>query len=414
MQTSTIAPPTLTRWLSTIERERMLADTRILCDSPFTGRRVGTAGHARASAWLMQQFQQLGWEVSTQDFPLTMPVLEVSSPLQCIQYSTEGDLLRALHHRSEFCEHPRSAFSPELKQGMATRLSETTNYRDAWVVLEAVPPGSALTELAARLAAQGAVGLLAPLYPGSDGYLVKRVMAGTSVDLPGLSVRADLLPTLIGTQVQANAPLRSHQPAGQNIVAWLPGSDPDLANEPLVLGAHYDGVGDDPGGLRLPGATDNAAAVAVLLEVARRVKMLPDAPRRPLALIAFDAEEVGAQGSRAAAQRFSEQGLTPSLLNLDGAACLQESVWVEPGARTETLVQALDQAGRWFEIPLILGNIASDHRQFTAAGLAAVGLSVGAAKLHTPGDTIELVQPEALQQAATLLTATLWQVVFSK
>ncbi|MEO6892557.1 MAG: M28 family peptidase [Ktedonobacteraceae bacterium] len=253
------------------------------------------------------------------------------------------------------------------------------------------------------------MGLLAPLYPVTGGYLVKRVMAGIPVALPMLSVRADLLPTLVGTMVQAAAPIRPSLPEGQNIVAWLPGSDPQLAGEPLLLGAHYDGIGDDPGGLRLPGATDNAAAASVLLEVARMVKLLPEAPRRPLGLIAFDSEEVGAQGSRVAAQRFSEKGLTPSLLNIDGAACQNEAVWVEVGPQAEALVQALDQAGRWLDIPLILGNIASDHRQFMAAGLPALGLSIGAAKLHTPGDALALVQPEALHRAVTLLGATLWQ-----
>ena len=411
MQTPTIAPPALTEWLATVECERVLANTRILCDPTFAGRRVGTEGHARASAWLIQQFRQFGWDVTTQDFSLTTPVLEVSAPLQFTQRSAEGLPLRTLHHRTEFCEHPRSAFHPEMIQGLATRLSETADHRDAWVILETVPPGSAFTELAARLAEQGAVGILAPLYPGTDGYLVKRVMAGDPIALPLLSVRADLLPTLAGTVVQATVPILPQRPMGQNIVAWLPGLDPDLANEPLLIGAHYDGIGDDPGGLRLPGATDNAAAVAVLLELARIVKLLPLAPCRPLALIAFDAEEVGAQGSRVAAHHFSEQGLAPSLLNLDGAACQNEAVWVEPGTQTETLVQALDQAGRWLDIPLILGNIASDHRQFTSAGFPALGLSVGAAKLHTPGDAMEQVQREALSTATILLLAAMYQLI---
>ncbi|HEU5383854.1 MAG TPA: M28 family peptidase [Ktedonobacteraceae bacterium] len=93
------------------------------------------------------------------------------------------------------------------------------------------------------------------------------------------------------------------------------------------------------------------------------------------------------------------------MLNLDGAACQQEAVWVEPGARSEHLLQALDQAGRWLDIPLVLGTIASDQRQFVREGFAAVGLSIGAAKLHTPADSIEQVQPEALRTAARLLLA---------
>ncbi len=65
-------------------------------------------------------------------------------------------------------------------------------------------------------------------------------------------------------------------------------------------------------------------------------------------------------------------------------------------------------AGRWLDISLTMGNIASDQRQFTREGFSAVGLSVGAAKLHTPDDAIDLVQKEALSTAASLLPATLY------
>jgi Zn-dependent M28 family amino/carboxypeptidase len=179
----------------------------------------------------------------------------------------------------------------------------------------------------------------------------------------------------------------------------------------LLIGAHYDALGDDPGGLRHEGATDNAAAVAVLLELARLLPHLPTPPLRPIMLVAFDAEEVGAQGSSALARHCTATGLSPLVLNLDGAARQNEAVWVEPSAHSEALLEALDQAGHWLDIPLTLGTIASDQRQFARQGFAAVGLSVGAAKLHTPADSIEQVQPEALDTAARLLLATLFQLM---
>lgn len=135
MQTRTLAPSALSEWLSHISRERVLAHTRTLCDLPFAGRRVGTEGHERASAWLIQQLRQEGWEVTTHPFSLTMPVLEVSAPLQFTQRSAEGELIRTLHHRTKFCEHPRSAFHSDLAQGTVMPLSETGDHRGAWVVL---------------------------------------------------------------------------------------------------------------------------------------------------------------------------------------------------------------------------------------------------------------------------------------
>jgi len=243
-------------------------------------------------------------------------------------------------------------------------MAQTGNMRGAWVMLEAVPQGSGLTELADRLAARGALGLLTPLYANADGYLIKRTMAASPVSLPVLSIRADLLPLLAGTCLQVRIPVVSRQPRGTNILAHLPGTDEQLALAPLLIGAHYDAIGDDVSGLRDPGATDNAAAVAVLLELARMLPHLPTSPQRPIILVAFDAEEVGAHGSHALARQFKEEGKEPLVLNLEGAACQNEAVWVEPGAHTESILEALDQAGRWLALPLIVGNIASDHRQF--------------------------------------------------
>jgi aminopeptidase YwaD len=322
--------------------------------------------------------------------------------------------MRTLVHRTEFCEHPRSATHPDPIEGRAIPLSEADSVEGAWVILEAVPVGSAFTKLAAQLARQGAVGILTPLSATAEGYLVKRIMAGTPVALPVLSVRTDLLPQLAGSIIGAMVPVFPHLPFGYNVLASLTGTDPQYVDAPLLVGAHYDGVGDDVGGRRLEGATDNAAAVAVLLELAHVLARFPSLPRRrPLLLVAFDAEETGAQGSRTLAHMLKEQGKTPLVLNLDGAACRNEAVWVEPGAHTQTILEALDQAGRWLDIPLILGNIASDHRPFSQRGVPAVGLSVRATGLHTPADAMEQVQPEALLVAATLLLATIWQLAWN-
>ena len=66
-----------------------------------------------------------------------------------------------------------------------------------------------------------------------------------------------------------------------NLLAQVPGSDPSLA--PVLLGSHYDTCDS------LPGADDNAVAVAVLLEVA--VQMADETLERSVMLAFFDAEE---------------------------------------------------------------------------------------------------------------------------
>lgn len=412
MATTMAVPEVLKTALAVLDPARMLTLTEQLCVPDFAGRRVSTAGHARASAFLVKRFRQSGWTVTTQAFAVPASVPELTSLPTLEPCTSDGTPARLLAHRTEFSEHPRSAAVPESREGLVVALADQARRAGAWIALEAIPQGEELTALTAQLANQGALGLLAPHYATAEGYLVKRLTAAAPVALPILSVRADLLPDLIETRIQANAPVAARQVSGQNILAQLPGSDEQLAHSPLVIGAHYDAVGDDPaGGFRHPGAIDNAVAVVVLLELARILTQTSLRPRRSLILVAFDAEEVGAYGSHALARCMKEEGYTPLLLNLDGAAHQNEAVWVEPGVQIEGLLQALDQAGRWLDIPLITGNIASDQRQFTREGFSAVGLSVGAAKLHTPADAIDLVQKEALSTAASLLLATLYQLV---
>jgi Zn-dependent M28 family amino/carboxypeptidase len=82
-------------------------------------------------------------------------------------------------------------------------------------------------------------------------------------------------------------PIEQPLPAigGANVVATVPGTSPRW----VLVGAHYDHLGEE-GGRVYWGADDNAAAVAILVEVARRLQASPPAGRGVL-LASFDAEE---------------------------------------------------------------------------------------------------------------------------
>src|SRR2546421_1233973 len=87
-----------------------------------------------------------------------------------------------------------------------------------------------------------------------------------------------------------------------NVVGILPGSDPKLKNETIVIGAHYDHLGHGGEGSLAPregdihhGADDNASGVAGLLELARM--FFAQKPRRTIVFIAFSGEEEGLIGS---------------------------------------------------------------------------------------------------------------------
>ena len=84
-----------------------------------------------------------------------------------------------------------------------------------------------------------------------------------------------------------------------NVVGRLPGTDPDLRDEYVVVGAHFDHIGVDARGRIGFGADDNASGTAAMLEIVEACAAAP--PARSLLFCAFSAEEDGLVGSRALA-----------------------------------------------------------------------------------------------------------------
>jgi Peptidase family M28 len=82
---------------------------------------------------------------------------------------------------------------------------------------------------------------------------------------------------------------------GVNVGVKIVGTDPDLADRWVILGAHYDHLGRR-GDVLYPGADDNASGVAMMLEVARSIARSPEKPRRSIAFVGFDLEERGPNG----------------------------------------------------------------------------------------------------------------------
>ncbi|MFZ5517659.1 MAG: M28 family peptidase [Candidatus Zhuqueibacterota bacterium] len=83
---------------------------------------------------------------------------------------------------------------------------------------------------------------------------------------------------------------------GYNIIGFVEGSDPQLKNECLVYGAHFDHCGLHLNML-FAGANDNASGSAVVMEIAEAFSQLDTKPKRSVAFVLFGGEEVGLIGS---------------------------------------------------------------------------------------------------------------------
>jgi hypothetical protein len=102
-----------------------------------------------------------------------------------------------------------------------------------------------------------------------------------------------------GTYVQ------SFNGSSRNILGLVEGSDPQLKQQTILVGAHYDHVGYGrrtnsfgPWGYIHNGADDNASGVSGLLEIVDAVKKLPEAPKHSILFACWDGEEQGLLGSR--------------------------------------------------------------------------------------------------------------------
>ncbi len=139
------------------------------------------------------------------------------------------------------------------------------------------------------------------LKPAAFNRVLAPSCGGTFAELTrGLAAGKPTQPHAIAATVDISLEAKTTAVKVANVVAMLPGSDPLLSKEWIVLSAHYDHIGTveaAPGADRIcNGADDNASGVAAVLEVARRLAAGPS-PKRSVLVLFFSGEEAGLLGS---------------------------------------------------------------------------------------------------------------------
>lgn len=387
--------------LAGVAVDRMMATVRALASDAFEGRRVGTAGGSAARAWLAQRLSA-ELAVST-GATFAVPGVKQLHRAPHVLLSDGGAAERP-RYRRDFTVHLSSAELSTVRRGALSRADGDLTGR--WVVLDPADPATAT----ARAVAGKAAGLVSVRGLDGEGWMPAIVAGPTPGPLPALSVAPALHRRLLGAAdagvgwLEADAPLQTLTARAANLYATAPASSwsPDV-----LLTAHFDGVGDDPG-TRMPAASDNATGVAVVCEAATIWAALAPAGLN-VSIALLDAEETGAAGSAHHATELLQAQANPAVVNIDGAGQLHEAVAVEAGGPAHALLAALDRAGRATGVPLRAGPVASDNRRYAGAGFAAIGLGAGVPGYHTPADTADRVQPETLRTMCRLVLATLWE-----
>jgi len=231
--------------------------------------------------------------------------------------------------------------------------------------------------------------LTAYFNPASAG----RLFEGSGHDHAELAAAADASRPLPGFALRVRLAARiatlSRTVATRNVVARLPGRDPRLAAEHVVLTAHLDGLGigrPANGDSIYNGALDNAAGVAALLDIAGEYRRQRARPRRSILFVALSGEEKGLLGSRWFARRPTvPRASIVANFNYDMAVPLFPLTSVTVlGAEESSLGADARAVGTIMGLPLAPDPfpernsfVRSDQYSFIEAGIPAVAFKFG-------------------------------------
>lgn len=207
---------------------------------------------------------------------------------------------------------------------------------------------------------------------------------------------------LQNTKVTLSTEVKEVEKVGRNVVGYLEGTDPNLKNEYIVIGAHYDHLGIDQlktssmyKGTDLQihnGADDNASGTTGLLELAEKFGAHKNELKRSLIFIAFSGEELGLLGSA----YFTNNSPIAvdkivAMLNMDMIGRLNEEKSLTViGAGTSSIWKNLLNEKNKYDFKLSLndgGSGGSDHQAFTNKNIPVLFFFTGThSDYHKPSD----------------------------
>jgi hypothetical protein len=220
-----------------------------------------------------------------------------------------------------------------------------------------------------------------------------------------------------GRRLAFQASISGRARIGRNVVGILPGRDELLRKQAVVLGAHYDHLGEGAEEDIYFGANDNAAGAGALLTIAQAFAALPSRPRRTIVFVAFDAEEIGRRGSKHYVSRPAIPiAHTTLMINFDMIGRNEPNGIHAVGTRSsEELHQTHQRMNRHVGLELKhpasfrLGR--SDHSPFYFARVPILYLFGGLdPDYNTPQDTWDKLIPGKLEKVGRLAFLTALEV----
>ncbi len=213
-------------------------------------------------------------------------------------------------------------------------------------------------------------------------------------------------------KIQVNADYKP-KAVCKNVVGILPGTDPELKDEYIVLGAHLDHVGRQSEDFYFPGANDNASGIASLLEVAEAFSLEP--AKRSIVFIAFTSEESGLVGSQAFVDKeeIPVEDIT-AMLNMDCVAH-GDSIVIGSGKSYPNLYKIAREQDILMNSMVIdrtWRGGGADAEAFHQAGIPTLYFATqnSYTYLHLPGDKVETLNSALHENLTKVVYATAREV----
>lgn len=457
-----IPEETILNAMHSISSHDLLDYVKVMCDDKYQGRLTGTKEYQECAGWLAGELAGWGIEPAGDDtgwfqwyrIPYTLIFPDCGLALH-IPQKKGGDILKHYQYITEYMPGSTSGngevtgevvyagygiTAPELDyddyKGIDVKGKIILIEREAPVNPSAGPEKfnpwyeysfhQTKLENAVRHGAIGMIYNYGPISNPNNAYdknfiyvhvgdsVVKDVFEGTGLNHDDLvrEINSTLKPHSFDTKKVVTVKMSTkHFPdgTGSNVIGVIRGTDPDLSDETIIIGAHLDHLGMCYE--MIPGANDNASAVAVMMGLAKALATNKIPLKRTVMFIAFGSEEQAVVGS----QEYIKHPVMPLeksvLLNMDGVG-IGHSIAANAGKNFPVLWSYIEEANEdYIHRSLRTNNFSNlgrprlDAARFLSADVPSLSFSTyGSANYyHIPPDNLDIIKPEIMEDLCQLL-----------
>jgi len=208
-----------------------------------------------------------------------------------------------------------------------------------------------------------------------------------------------------------------------NVIGVIPGNDPQLKDEYLVIGAHFDHIGYGPSMSTSPnrreihpGADDNATGTCVVMACVHGFGMLRGQNKRTIVFMHFSGEEMGLIGAKYYCNNpIYPLNKTLVMVNQDMVGRLKsQTTLTASGANANPAIAQVVSGIKGYKFnmrPSGGTGGGSDHAAFAAKGVPVIMFHTGQhPQYHTPDDTAELCDLPGLHQICQAVFEMCWKI----